>query len=120
MKKTVATQRYYKGIIAALILTIVILAGTLIAVGSSKNRSSEGGQHTETSPQQLIRSANEYLGQYVGLKEADALEKAQKDNLTARVVSRTPGEPLAVRSDFQSERLNFEIVDNRVVNVELY
>lgn len=120
MAKTRTTQNYYKGIIATLILVVAIMAGALVVKSNSKSPSENVDTQPQVSPQQLIKSTNQYLGQYVGMNESDALKKAQKDNLTARVVRRTPGDPIAVTSDFQSERLNFEVADGRVVNVDLY
>jgi hypothetical protein len=55
---------------------------------------------------------------YIGLTEEEATAKAEADGKVSRVVSRN-GEDLAVTMDYNAERLNFTIVDDKVTLVTL-
>jgi len=53
---------------------------------------------------------------YVGLTEADAMDMAETEGVTARVISRD-GEGLAVTMDYSEDRLNFNVEDDVVIAV---
>lgn len=53
---------------------------------------------------------------YVGLTETDAMDMAETEGVTARVISRD-GDGLAVTMDYSEDRLNFAVEDDVVVAV---
>lgn len=50
---------------------------------------------------------------YIGLTESEALARAKKAGVPARVVSKD-GVPFAVTADYIANRLNFTVVNGRV------
>jgi hypothetical protein len=53
---------------------------------------------------------------YVGLTEADAMDRAETEEVTARVIFRD-GEGLAVTADYSEDRLNLTVEDDVVIAV---
>lgn len=63
---------------------------------------------------QTLQSANDYIG----LSEGEALDKARRENIPARVVERD-GEGLPVTLDFTFGRHNFYVRENVVYQIEV-
>ena len=86
-----------------------------------------GGMIAESYPEQCSINGMSFTNdaqssgeadQYVGLTEQEALDKAEQNNKTARVVERD-GESLTVTMDLMLGRLNFSVKDDRVYKVEV-
>lgn len=66
----------------------------------------QGGDKSDSADEQ----------KYIGLKEDEALEQAEEDGKSARVVERD-GESLTVTMDLRQGRLNFTVEDGKVTGV---
>lgn len=70
----------------------------------------------DDDPENISVSLGQDLQQYLGLTLEEATELATQNGLTVRLTS-IDGEPQPVTLDRRPDRLNFEIVDDRVVAV---
>lgn len=85
-----------------------------------------GGTVMESYPEQCTLNGATFTNtsqsvtgkEYIGLSEADALAKAKKEKIAARVVERD-GESLPVTMDFSYGRHNLHIRDGKVYSVEI-
>lgn len=123
------------------LIAIVILAGVATYILSLRDSATistfaeckaAGGAILETYPEQCRIYGKSYTNQlqpdiqqpktdgseYIGMTEEDALEKAKKEQIPARVVERDD-EQLAITMDFAFGRLNLHIKDGKVYQVEV-
>lgn len=131
-----ATRRMVAMVVFAVML---IVAAIIVYMQVSQSRQSNpavttyaeckdaGGSIAESFPEQCKLDGKTYENTdarpksvdsgYVGLTEEEALNKAKKNDVAARVVSRD-GESLTVTTDLVDGRLNFVVEDGKVTKVD--
>jgi hypothetical protein len=106
----------YKNLSGVLALVVVALAGALIwQVNKETNLASTPNQ--TQSNKELVGDYRAYANSYYNLPESEAIQKASRDGLTARVVERT-SEDIVRTLDGTPNRLHLTIKDGRVTRAE--
>ena len=110
-----------QGIAVAAALSLVLVASACGGDDDDDNGAAStdttAAASSETTTASDVTTPAEYED-YIGLTEEEATAKAEADGKVSRVVSRN-GEDLAVTMDYNAERLNFTIVDDKVSLVTL-
>lgn len=112
-----------QGVVVAAALSIVLIASACGGDDDDNDNSAASSDTTAATSSETTTASGDVttpaeFEDYIGLTEAEATAKAEADGRTSRVVSRN-GEDLAVTMDYQAERLNFTIVDDKVSLVTL-
>lgn len=114
------------------ILVVVVGLVLFFAPKSATNYSecaANGGRILETYPEQCSINGQTFVndndqpaangtGDYIGLTETEAIERAREQGVAARVVERD-GEELPVTADFSVGRYNLYIKGGKVYKVEI-
>lgn len=114
--------------IAAIVAATVLLRNSSTEITSFQTCRDAGGAILESYPERCMidgksftneeQSVNVYVGDYIGLEEQAALDKAASEKKPARVVERD-GDSLAVTMDLIPGRLNFSVKDGKVNSVQV-
>ena len=126
-----------KNWLIAVIAMIVLLAVTIVIfmqlrpskmVNNFEECRDAGGAIMESYPEQCLLNGKTYVNEqqrpiedtsdYIGMTEDNALTRAEKSNISARVVERD-GESLPITMDFVYGRHNLYVKENRVYKVEV-
>lgn len=134
-RKSLKEQGPVVWILSVVCLLAVITIGVLlynqstikVEVDGFESCKHAGGSVAESYPEQCFYDGESYVnekqasspaGDYVGLTEQEALDKARGENKQARVVMRD-GESLPVTMDLRPGRLNLTITDGEVESVSI-
>ena len=131
-KQTKKEKRVFWAVIATFVVAALVPIGIIVARQASLGKidsfeacKEAKGEVMESYPEQcaingktFTNQAQQPGGEYIGLTEQEALDKASQENVTARIVERE-GESLPVTMDFSFGRHNFSIKDGKVYKVEI-
>ena len=105
-------------LIIAGVFVVLVLVG--IFVYSQQKDEPTQNQPTNTANCKTFDNKEYCAENYVGLKESEAISKAEDDGLTARIVAADDNRNIAINDNIQPKRINFTIANGVVTKAEFY
>ena len=110
-------QKKSKSLLAIGVILVLALICTFLYL--QKNDSARTDKEQSNTCKAF--DGKEYCSEdYIGLKENEAISKAQADRLTSRTVATDDGREIIINENIQPKRVNFSIEGGLVNKVEFY
>jgi hypothetical protein len=100
----------YKYVVAGILLATAIILAVVWISGANQNNNDQDIFDNQLGKCQEISPS------YIGLSEQDAIDKADNESRSYRIVMRD-GEEFFVTMDYSPSRLNFEVNDGLITEV---
>lgn len=101
------------------VIVVLVLVGVVVLVVAQQKDKSVQNQPATKGECKTIEEKEICTGDYVGLSESEAANKAKSANQVYRIVERD-GEGLPINSDRNQYRLNFTVSNDKVIKAEFY